>query len=505
MPISDIGLEAEFTFERDRTGSIQEPPFRILMLGNWSGDGKEPPLAERKPVEIDRDDFDEIVARMNTRADLDFGDGSSLSLEFASLDDFHPDEIFRRVPMFSELRDLRERLKGSDTFNSAAREARQMFGIRGSEPTPPSSPDEAPSAPSDNLLDAILARPSGGAAAPKRGASGEIGNLVKELVRPHLVSVDEDEQATLLSAVDAATGQLMRRILHHRRFQELEAAWRGLFFLVRRAETSPDLKISILDASKDEIAEDLKSAKDLTGTLLYKVTVRDAIETPGGEPWAFVAGDHAFSPVVDDVAALMRIAKICVAAGAPFVAHMRPDVLGVHALHESTDSTEWRTDTDSDAGKLWFALRGQPESQYLGMTIPRFLCRLPYGTETDPLENFAFEEFDGEPAHDDYCWANASFVSAMLYAQSYSAYGWDGMGRSLLQDAEGLPVHIYESGGQMIHKPCAEIQMTDRGVERLMEFGLTPLVSYRAADKIKIARHQSIADPPTALRGPWNS
>ena len=200
MPISDIGLEAEFTFERDRTGAIEEPPFRILMLGDWGGDAEKRPLAERKPIEIDRDNFDEIVARMKTRANLDFGDGSSLSLEFTSLDDFHPDEIFGRVPMFSELRDLRKRLKGTDTFNSAARDARQIFGIKSSQPTAPALSVE--DAPTDNLLDAILSQPSGGAAAPKRGASGELGNLVKELMRPHLVSVDENEQATLISAVE---------------------------------------------------------------------------------------------------------------------------------------------------------------------------------------------------------------------------------------------------------------------------------------------------------------
>jgi type VI secretion system protein ImpC len=503
MPISDIGLEAEFTFERDRTGAIVEPPFRILMLGDWGGDAEKRPLAERKPIEIDRDNFDEVVAQLKTRANLDFGDGSSLTLEFASLDDFHPDEIFRRVPMFSELRDLRKRLKSPDTFNSAAREARQVFGIKGSEPVVTASGVEE--APADNLLDAILSQPSGGAAAPKRGASGELGNLVKELVRPHLVSVDEDEQATLVSAVDAATSQLMRRILHHRRFQELEAAWRGLFFLVRRTETSTDLKIYVLDASKDEIAGDVKSAKDLTETIIHRVLVTDAIETPDADPWAFVGGNYAFSPGVDDVAALMRISKICAAANAPFVGHMRPDVLGVHSLHDHADPSEWKTGTDSDPAKLWFALRGQAESRYLGMTVPRFLCRLPYGAETDPLENFSFEEFDGGPTHDDYCWANSSFVSAMLHAQSYSESGWDGMGQRLLQDADGLPVHVYKSGGETIHKPCAEIQMTDTGVEKLMEFGLTPLISYRAADRIKIARHQSITDPPTALRGRWNS
>ena len=504
MPISDIGLEAKFTLERERGGEINEPPFRILMLGDWSGDAEKRPFADRSPIEVDRDNFDDVMERLKSRVQLDFEDGSALALDFASLDDFHPDEIFRRVPLFSELRDLRKRLKGADTFNAAARDARQMFGIGNTAGSEAAEPAVEASG-SDNLLDAILSQPSGGAAAPKRGASGELGNLVKELVRPHLVSINEDEQSALISAVDTATSQLMRRILHHRKFQELEAAWRGLFFFVRRADTSTELKIYVADASKEDLASDLKSGDSLESTKLYKALVRETIETPGGEPWAFVGGNYAFESTVEDVAALMRISKICAVAGAPFVAHMRPDVLGVHSLDAHPDSSKWKTGTDSDAAKLWFALRGQAESQYLGMTIPRFLARLPYGAETDPAETFAFEEFDGEPVHDQYCWANACFVSALLHAQSYSRSGWTDMGQRLIQDAEGLPVHVYKSAGDTVHKPCAEVQMTDRGVEKLMEFGLTPLISYRATDRIKIARHQSIADPVTALRGAWNS
>ena len=501
MPISDIGLEAHFTFERGSGGEIDEPPFRVLMLGDWSGSAEKRPLAERKPAEIDRDNFDEVIAGMRARVELDFEDGSAVALDFASLDDFHPDEIYRRVPLFSELRDLRKRLSGADSFNSAARDARQMLGVVSEAPVEVSDASSG-SAPADNLLDAILEQPSGGRAVSNQGASGELGNLVKELVQPHLVSVDENEQSTLIAAVDAATSELMRRILHHRKFQELESAWRGLFFLVRRVETSTDLKLYVFDASKEDLARDLKSAGSLAETRLFKLLQTEA---EGGEPWAFVGGNYAFSPNVDDIASLMRVSKICAAAGVPFVAHMRPDVLGVHSMDAHPDPSEWDTGIDSDAAKLWSTLRGQAESRYLGMTIPRFLSRVPYGADSDPIEAFAFEEFDSEPVHDSYCWANACFVSALLHAQSYSQYGWGEMGQRLMQDADGIPVHMYKSGGETVYKPCAEIQMTDRGVEMLMEFGLTPLVSYRAMDKIKIARHQSVADPVTALKGFWNA
>ena len=137
------------------------------------------------------------------------------------------------------------------------------------------------------------------------------------------------------------------------------------------------------------------------------------------------------------------------------------------------------------------------------MTIPRFLVRLPYGADTDPLETFSFEEFPGIPVHDDYLWSNGCFAVSMLYARSFAAYGWD-MGKRLIQDIEGLPVHVYESEGETVYKSCAEIQMTDVGVQRLMEYGLMPLVSFKSTDRVKLARFQSIKDPDKGLRGRWN-
>lgn len=501
MPIdlNDPGLEAAFTFETEKSGVVDEPPFHILALGDWSGDAEKNGIADRKPIEIDRDNFDEVISSLDTSVDLDFDDGSNLTLHFGSLDDFHPDEIFRRVEMFEHLRGLRKKLKNTDTFNSAAYEARQLFGIKRQQPEPSADVAEAPA---NNLLDAILTKPEGGAAAPKPSVSGELGGLVRDLVRPHLVSIDENEQSALVAATDSATSGLMRRILHHRKFQALEAAWRGLYFIVRRTETSSDLKIFLLDIWKDELGEDLKSSENLTGTYTYKVIVRDTIETPGGDPWSLICANYAFSPDVNDVAALMRVSKIAAAANAPFVAHMRPDVLGVHSLHEHSDPSEWKTGADTDAAKLWNALRGQTESRYLGMTIPRFLSRLPYGSDTDPLENFSFEEFEGGPDHDLYLWTNGCFAATLLLAQSFSAYGWE-MGRRPMQDLEGLPVHVYKAAGETVFKPCAEITMTDAGVDKLMNFGLMPLVSYRGTDRVKLARFQSIAEPVTGLKGRW--
>lgn len=502
MPIdlNDTGLESSVSFGNVVGGVIDEPPFHILALGNWSGDAERRDFAARRPIEIDRDNFDEVIARLNASVLLDFDDGSEIVLEFSSLDDFHPDEIFRRVDMFEQLRSLRKRLNNSDTFNSAAYDAKQLFGLKREdiEPVSSAAADDEPAA--DNLLDAILAKPEGGAAAPKPKLSGELRSLVSELVRPHLVTVDEQQQSSLVSLVDAATSGLMRQILHHRKFQTFEAAWRGLFFLVRRVDTSSDLKIFVLDAAKDELAADLKSSESLSSTRLYDILVAEAVETQDADPWSLILADYAFAPVVDDVAMLMRVSKIAAAAGAPFVSHMRPDVIGVHSLYEHSDPAEWNTTEDSEAAKLWSALSSQAESQFLGMTIPRFIARLPYGSDTEPLDTFSFEEFESASEHDKYLWSNGCFAVGQLLADSFANYGWE-MKDRLAQDIDGLPLHVYKKDGETVYKPCAEIPMTDVSVNKLLAAGLMPLVSYRGTDRIKLAMFQSITG--SALNGRW--
>jgi type VI secretion system protein ImpC len=496
---SDSGLEASFTFERERGRAVDEPPFRLLVLGDWSGSTPKKDISVRRPLEIDRDNFDDLIARFASEVEIQTVEGTSLDLTFTSIDDFHPDQIFERLPIFEKLRVLRRELLDAESFGAAAREVRSWMHVE-EEPPPPKRVQQTVQ-PSENLLDAILSGSTGAAVAPRpAGASEEIADLVSDLVRPHLVSVDENEQAALLAAVDAATSDLMRNILHDSKFQKLESAWRGLYLLIRRAETSSDLKIFIYDVGKPELAEDLRSVTSLDDSALYKILVEDPIETPGGEPWAVVAANYGFGPSKDDIAALIRIAKIAAAANAPFISHMRPEVLGVSSLADNFDPRQWDTSEVSDAGKLWTALRGIPEAEFLGMTIPRFLARLPYGRGTDPLESFSFEEVSGAPDHDEYLWSNGTFITALLLAQTYRAYGWEMRGR-FLQDIERLPTHVYESGDETVYQPCAEVLLTQNAAERLMDYGLMPLITYKNSDHVKLGRFQSVSD--TALRGRW--
>ena len=496
---NETSLEAEFTFESERGNIIGDAPFRLLVLGDWSGDSDRKAFSERKPIEIDRDNFDDIIAKLGARLTINHGEAGTSTLTFQSLDDFHPDQIFQQLPIFERLRALRKDLLSSDRFDRAAGEVRSWLSVESTAEKNDEPPMQS-TVSSEGLLDSILSGSS--APAPKVKSTGdpELASLVRDLVRPHLVSVDENEQSALLAAIDAATSELMRGILHDHRFQALEAAWRGLYLIVRRVETDSDLGIYILDITHDELAEDLRSVEDLRDSRAFEIIVRETIGTPGSDPWALLAGNYAFEPNKDDTATLIRFGKLAAAANAPFVSHIRPDVIGIRTFDGHTDPREWDLSGTSEAGRLWNVLRAIPEARFLGMIVPRFLSRLPYGRKTDPLETFQFEEFDGRVPHDKYLWSNGCFIAALLIAQSFTEYEWQ-MDKRFLQDVERLPLHMYEHDGETVYQPCAEVLFTQVGAEQLMDFGLMPLISFKNTDHVKLGRFQSIAD--TGLCGRW--
>ncbi len=106
------------------------------------------------------------------------------------------------------------------------------------------------------------------------------------------------------------------------------------------------------------------------------------------------------------------------------------------------------------------------------------------------------------PAHQDYLWGNPAFACTLLLARSFLSVNWDfepGMHR----DIEGLPLHVYEEDGESTIKPCAEVMLGQRAMEKILKRGVMPLLSFKDQDRIKLARFQSVSKPATNLAGPW--
>jgi type VI secretion system protein ImpC len=508
-------LEAEATME-ERPGLAEpETPFRIALMGDWSGRAnRRPPaqdIAELKPLLIDRDNFDEVMAQLNITLRLPVtDDGPHLTLSFRELDDFHPDRIFERVGLFDALRETRERLEDSSTFAEAARQVRgwanatdsqKAFASSGEQQSETASESTAP-VDGGSLLEQMLAE-TGDAQETKPAADDDLQAMLREVVRPHLVWFDEAEQEQLVASVDEATSRLMRSILHHADFQSLEAAWRAAYFLTSNLETGTDLKLYLLDVTKDELASDLSATEKLEETGAYRLLVEQSVNTFGGDLWATLAGNYTFEATRADALMLGRLAKIAERAGAPFIAAAASGLVGCQSLAQTPDSDDWQQQLDSQDADAWNALRQLEQASYLGLALPRFLLRLPYGAATEPTETFDFEEMSDEPEHENYLWANPSFACAYLLAQSFSEYGWN-LQPGILQEIEGLPLHIYQHDGDSYIKPCAETILTMRAAEKILDAGLMPLLSFQGRDTVRLARFQSLSAPATPLAGRWD-
>jgi type VI secretion system protein ImpC len=214
-------------------------------------------------------------------------------------------------------------------------------------------------------------------------------------------------------------------------------------------------------------------------------------------------GNYTFDNSLEDAELLGRIAKIAAQAGAPFLAAASPQILGCVSLAATPDPDDWSESTDPQALEAWKALRQLPEASYLGLALPRFLLRLPYGRETEPIGPFAFEEMEETRAHTDYLWGNPAFACAYLLAEAFSQDGWN-LHAGVIQEIAGLPLHIYRKDGESLMKPCAEALLMERAAERLLDHGLMPLLSFQGSDLIRLARFQSLASPLKPLAGRWS-
>jgi type VI secretion system protein ImpC len=510
MSINTSDIETKFTFEKEAAAQIEDMPFRLLLLGNWSGKNNRSALRERSAIEIDRDNFDDVLRKMRIeiRLDLQGGGKDFVQLRFEEAEDFHPDKIYHKVPLFADLRETRERLMNPQTFHRTAVSLRtddektvENLKREEAQVSPVENQPEA----SGSLLDRILSQ-SDTAAAQKQTSSkpeGDLDNLIRRLVKPHLVNIDETEQAKLVAAVDEATGELMRTILHHPDFKALESAWRAAYLLISRIETNSNIKIYLFEADKEELSADLKSVKNLSESEFYKLLNEKAADSAGNDFWAAICGNYTFNSDVEDIATLMRIAKIAQASETAFIAQASPEISGIKSLSETLEPDSGNLPENSGKEELWKMLRALEEASFIGLTIPRFLGRMPYGSKSDPTETFSFEEILSPNDDQSYLWINSSFACGLLLAQSFSSYGWE-IGENLIRDISDLPVYIYKDESQTIIKPITETAINADAAEKIIERGLMPLVSFRDSDAVRLARFQSIASPPRVLRGKWN-
>lgn len=507
-----VNIDTNSSARPDAPKASSSTPFCIAVLGDFSGRGNrsqhEPEtLSRRRLIEIDRDNFEDVMARLNINLNLKMGDGDGVQLDLKELDDFHPDELYEKLESFSKLRSLRRRLKNNNSFAEAAAEI-QGWGSVKEPPEPPVNQVEAPTesdlieavqADAGNFLDSILDSQQQGSATSS-GEASQIDRLIKSVVAPYVIPAADPRQDEMISSVDQATQNHMRDILHHADFQALESGWQSLYFLIKHLETDSTLKIKILDVTKQELQADL-AVDDITSSATYKLFCDPA---EGDAPYSVLLGNYSFTDSIDDVLSLASIGAIAQQAGAPFIAAANETLAGCESFGTTPDYEDWNHTISDGVSNAWQMLRQSPVAAHIGLALPRFLLRLPYGKKTKPIDSFSFEEMPEEHCHDCYLWGNAAFLKVELLARNFKNHGWQ-MQPGEEYQTDNLPMHYFQEDGETVSKPVAEILLTEKGGELLTQQGLMPLWSVKNRDAIRSSDFRSVSENGQTIVGRWDS
>ncbi len=439
-------MDFEFGFGRQGRPRAEEEPMRLLLLGDFSGKAiaDRPPLATRPTLRVDIDNVDDVMRRLGARVRVAAGE-----IGLTQIDDFHPDQLYARLELFQALRQART--------------------------TPPTARDDS--------FDRLMGKPGDNAAAPAARPRDGIDSLIHSIVAPHIVQDTSAQTTSYLAGVDAAIAEQMRQVLHEPGFQALEAAWRGVRWLLSSLEVGEELQLHLFDVTREEILADIVAAG---GTLQQTGTYRALVDrwrnVPGSQGWSALVALMDFGSAEADTGLLAALGLIASHAGGPLLAGAHPALTGDDA----------RTPAD------WQALRRSEAAPWIGLAAPRVLLRLPYGKATDPVEAFAFEEFVGPPVHDDFLWGPAALTTALLIGRAFTARGWE-MEPGDEREVGDLPAYTFVQDGERAMQPCAERLLTESQINAMLAAGLIPIASRRDRNAAVAVRFQSLADPPAPL------
>ena len=301
-----------------------------------------------------------------------------------------------------------------------------------------------------------------------------------------------------IAEIDQQISAQVNEVLHNQDFQKLESSWRSLRYLVDNTEFRQNIRIEVLNASKEDLLEDFQDCKDWQKSGLFKTVYRDQYNTFGGNPYGMMVSNYEFDYRSPEIELLTEISRVSAVAKCPFLASPSAKMFGkkeesftglprmaeMYEIFEQPQYTKWNSFRDSD------------DARYVGLTMPRFLLRKPYTIEDQDVKDFTFQEDVRTEHHDRYLWGNAAFAMAGRMTESFANFGWYNsvVGPTSGGTVPDLPLHQYESTGQYHTKIPTETLISEDMDVDLCNFGFIPLVMRKGSD------NAAFFDAPSARR-----
>ncbi|WP_156322217.1 type VI secretion system contractile sheath large subunit [Winslowiella iniecta] len=337
-------------------------------------------------------------------------------------------------------------------------------------------------------------------------ARAAVESAVKTLAQQaleHSLTLSTDAYRTiqaLIAEIDQKLSQQVNQIIHHPDFRQLEGAWRGLSYLVNNTESDEMLKVRFISICKRELGRTLKRYKGVSWdqSPIFKKVYEEEYGQFGGEPFGCLVGDYYFDHSPQDVELLGEMARIGAASHCPFISGTAAGIMQMESWQELANPRDLSKIFQNTEYAAWRSLRESEDARYLGLVMPRFLSRLPYGIRTNPVDSFNFEEQCDGADHSNYTWSNAAYAMAANINRSFKQYGWCTSIRGVESGGavESLPAHTFpgDDGGVDLKCPT-EIAISDRREAELAKNGFMPLVHRKNSDFAAFIGAQSLQKP----------
>ena len=310
--------------------------------------------------------------------------------------------------------------------------------------------------------------------------------FVESIVQSSL-AIDKIDKVVLdnqIAEIDRRISMQLDEIMHHPSFQKMESAWRSLKFLVDRTDFKKNVKIDMLDLSKDDLCEDFEDAPETIQSGLYKHVYTEEYDTPGGEPYSVVVSNMEFDSNPPDINLLQNISRVAASCHCPFIGSVTPKFFGKQNVNDLPKIEDLHNYMERSEFLRWNAFRQTEDSRYVGLTLPRFMVRLPYGPDTQPVKEFNYVENVTGENHNKYLWGNASFAFVTNMVRSFIENGWcvQIRGPEAGGKVEELPIHVYDVGKGKQMKIPTEILIPETREFEYAQEGFIPFSFYKNRD-----------------------
>jgi len=334
----------------------------------------------------------------------------------------------------------------------------------------------------------------------------EIAGISKRLSKIELLQAID----RYVASIDELLNEQVNAVIHHPRFQKLEASWRGLFYLLEQLDELSKVKVKVLNISWRQLIKDFERAIDFDQSQIFRKIYNEEFGMSGGQPYGVLLGDYEVRHRVgegykmDDVFALKEMSQVASAAFAPFIVGASPSLFGLDGFSGLGLPLNFEAIFEQTEYIKWNSFRDSPDSRFVGVTVPKVLMRLPYGLDHNRHDGFVFNEDVSNPDGSGYLWGNACYAYGVVLVNAFSNSGWFTDIRGIGQGGQnggvvaGLPIEHYqcESKGSVM-KMATNLLITDELEKSLSDFGFMSLCHSKGTQYSVFYSNPSAHEAPT--------